>query len=67
MNIGRELRFENWLRASYPRNPTKKNGNGNGTGGVKEKRHQTQDNRNVKRDEHKLLLTYTKKFYKVRN
>lgn len=52
------------MRASYPQSPNKRHRNGGGTGGVEEEKFQTQDSKEAKRGEQKLLLTYTEEFHK---
>ena len=46
-----EPQYGNWMRASYPQNPSKRNRNGGGTERVEEEKFQTQDTRKARRGE----------------
>lgn len=57
-----ESQYGNWLRASYPRSPNKKNRNGNGNGNrnVGREEPQERETSDENKDNHKLLLIYKK-------
>ncbi|XP_027090153.2 uncharacterized protein [Coffea arabica] len=64
MNLGGEPQFGNWLRASYPRSPTRKNRSGDESGNRDDGKSHFQDHKGGGSEGHKLLLTYTEEFHK---
>ena len=63
LNRDGEAQFGNWMRASYPRSPTKKYRNGRDFSKDEGEESQGQDRRSGSGLSSKMLLTYTAAFH----